>query len=102
MTIDEMSRCCGIPLKTLREYEDTDPERLGVLITLHTIGFENSEIETYLSLLGREDSDSQRLRMLQRKRRSLLDEIHLLEKKLSHLDYLRYNILRKQDRKETI
>ena len=102
MTIDEVSRCCGIPLKALQEYDNTDPERLSVLITLHQIGFESAEIEAYMKLLEKEDSDGQRLRILERKRRSLLDEIHFREKQLSQLDYLRYSIRKKQSKKTTI
>ena len=99
MTIEEVSRCCGIPLKALQEYDDTDPEHLSVLITLHGIGFERAEIETYMRLMEKEDSDGQRLRILDRKRRGLLDEIHFREKQLSHLDYLRYSIRREQNKK---
>ena len=99
MTIEEVSRCCGIPLKALQEYDDTDPEHLSVLITLHEIGFERAEIETYMRLMEKEDSDGQRLRILDRKRCSLLDEIHFREKQLSHLDYLRYSIRREQNKK---
>ncbi len=102
MTIDEVSRCCGIPLKALQEYDNTDPERLSMLITLHKIGFESAEIEAYMKLLEKEDSDGQRLRILERKRRSLLDEIHFREKQLSQLDYLRYSIRKKQSKKTTI
>ena len=102
MTIDEVSRCCGIPLKALQEYDNTDPERLSVLITLHQIGFESAEIEAYMKLLEKEDSDGQRLRILERKRRRLLDEIHFQEKQLSQLDYLRYSIRKKQSKKTTI
>ena len=102
MTIDEVSRCCGIPLKVLQEYDNTDPERLSVLITLHQIGFESAEIEAYMKLLEKEDSDGQRLRILERKRRRLLDEIHFKEKQLSQLDYLRYSIRKKQSKKTTI
>ena len=102
MTIDEVSRCCGIPLKVLQEYDNTDPERLSVLITLHQIGFESAEIEAYMKLLEKEDSDGQRLRILERKRRRLLDEIHFQEKPLSQLDYLRYSIRKKQSKKTTI
>mgnify|MGYP001623119406 FL=1 len=102
MTIDEVSRCCGIPLKALQEYDNADPERLSVLITLHQIGFESAEIEAYMKLLEKEDSDGQRLRILERKRRRLLDEIHFQEKQLSQLDYLRYSIRKKQSKKTTI
>lgn len=102
MTIDEVSRCYGIPLKALQEYDNADPERLSVLITLHQIGFESAEIEAYMKLLEKEDSDGQRLRILERKRRRLLDEIHFQEKQLSQLDYLRYSIRKKQSKKTTI
>ena len=102
MTIEEVSRCCGIPLKALQEYDDTDPEHLSVLITLHEIGFERAGIETYMRLMEKEDSDGQRLRILDRKRRGLLDEIHFREKQLSHLDYLRYSIRREHNKKQTV
>ena len=102
MTIDEVSRCCGIPLKVLQEYDNTDPERLSVLITLHQIGFESAEIEAYMKLLEKEDSDGQRLRILERKRRRLLDEIHFQEKQPSQPDYLRYSIRKQQNQKTTI
>lgn len=73
-----------------------------MLITLHQIGFESAEIEAYMKLLEKEDSDGQRLRILERKRRRLLDEIHFQEKQLSQLDYLRYSIRKKQSKKTTI
>ena len=116
MTIDEASRRYNIPLEMLREYErwglckavkkvmgswqydDTDLERLGLIMTLHDIGFASSEIETYMKLLlEKEGSEDQRLRILDRKRRGLLDEIHFREKQLARLDYLRYHIRRQQD-----
>ena len=55
-----------------------------------------------MKLLEKEDSDGQRLRILERKRRRLLDEIHFQEKQLSQLDYLRYSIRKKQSKKTTI
>ena len=95
MTINEASERYHIPLEILHEYErwglcgavkkvmgswqydDTDLERLSMIMTLHDIGFENTEIETYMKLLlEQECSENQRLKMLELKRRSLLDEIH--------------------------
>ena len=105
MTIDEASERYHIPLEILHEYErwglcgavkkvmgswqydDTDLERLSMIMTLRDIGFENTEIETYMKLL----------KMLELKRRSLLDEIHFHEKQLSNLDYLRHNIRKNQE-----
>ena len=69
MTIHEASERYNIPLEILREYEswglcgtvkevmgawqydDTDLERLSMIMTLHDVGFENAEIETYMKLL---------------------------------------------------
>ena len=111
MTINEASERYNIPLEILHEYErwglcgavrkvmgawqydDTDLERLGLILTLHDIGFEVSEIETYMKLLlEQNDSDSSRLKMLEQKRQTLLDDIHFREKQISKLDYLRYQI----------
>ena len=104
MTIDEASERYNIPLEILHEYErwglcgavkkvmgswqydDTDLERLSLIMTLHEIGFEISERETYMKLLlENESSKDQRLQMLELKRQNLLDEIHFREKQLTHL-----------------
>ena len=87
MTIYEASERYNIPLEILREYEswglcgavkkvmgawqydDTDLERLSLIMTLHDIGFATDEIENYM-----------------------LDEIHFREKQLDRLNYLRYEI----------
>jgi len=111
MTIDEASERYHIPIGILREYEswglcgevkkvmgswqydESDLERLGMIMTLHDIGFGNHEIETYMRLLLRgEFTESERMRMLDQKRNSALDEIHFKEKQLDRLDYLRHEI----------
>lgn len=111
MTITEASQRYSIPLEILREYEswglcgavkkvmgawqydDSDLERLSLIMTLHDIGFETKEIETYMRLLlEREDTEDRRMEMLNQKRDNTLDEIHLREKQLERLDYLRYSI----------
>ena len=121
MTIDEASQRYHIPLEILHEYErwglcgavkkvigswqydDTDLERLSMIMTLHDIGFESSEIETYMKLLlEKSDAKAQCLNILERKRQSILADIHFREKQLSHLDYLRYSIRKNQDTKGTI
>ncbi|MDO4286007.1 MAG: MerR family transcriptional regulator [Eubacteriales bacterium] len=113
MTKEEVSRRYLIPQEILKEYEswggcgavkkvigdwqydDTDLERLSLIMTLHDIGFGKEEIESYMTLLLQGSSvESARLQMLEQKRSSLLDEIHFREKKLEHLDYLRYEISR--------
>lgn len=116
MTINEASERYNVPLEILHEYErwglcgavkrvmgswqydDTDLECLGMSMTLRDIGFENTEIETYMKLLlEQEGSEDQRLKMLEEKRKSLLDEIHFREKQVSNLDYLRHHIRKKQE-----
>ena len=82
-------------------YDDTDLERLSTIMTLHDVGFENAEIETYMKLLlEQEGTEAQRLRMLDRKRGRTLDEIHVREKQLERLDYLRCRIRRQQEARQ--
>ncbi|OUP58564.1 MerR family transcriptional regulator [Pseudoflavonifractor sp. An184] len=119
MTIHEASERYNIPLEILREYEswglcgtvktvmgvwqydDTDLERLSMIMTLHDVGFENAEIETYMKLLlEQEGTEAQRLRILDEKRGRTLDEIHFREKQLERLDYLRYHIRKQQEAKQ--
>lgn len=119
MTIHEASERYNIPLEILREYEswglcgtvktvmgvwqydDTDLERLSMIMTLHDVGFENAEIETYMKLLlEQEGTEAQRLRILDEKRGRTLDEIHFREKQLERLDYLRYHIGKQQEAKQ--
>ena len=119
MTIHEASERYNIPLEILREYEswglcgtvktvmgvwqydDTDLERLSMIMTLHDVGFENAEIETYMKLLlEQEGTEAQRLRILDEQRGRTLDEIHFREKQLERLDYLRYHIRKQQEAKQ--
>lgn len=116
MTIHEASARYNIPMKILKEYEnwglcgavkrvmgvwqydDTDIERLSLIMTLHDVGFESAQIETYMKLLlEQKGTEAQRLRMLDQKREDTLDEIHFREKQLERLDYLRYHIRKQQE-----
>ncbi len=111
MTINEASERYQIPIDVLKEYErwglcgsvkkvmgqwqydDQDLERLGMIMTLHDIGFESGEVEEYMRLLLEgESTREKRLKMLNRRRGIALDEIHLREKQLERMDYLRYRI----------
>lgn len=111
MTVEEASRQYQIPMDILREYEawglcgavknvmgawqydDSDLEKLSVIMTLYDIGFDTEEIELYMRLLlEQEDSGRERLEMLNEKRNKTLDEIHFREKQLDRIDYLRYKI----------
>lgn len=109
MTRKEASERYRIPIEILEEYEkwdfcregkqaagawqydDEDLERLSMIMTLSAIGFEKKEIERYMRLYLKGDiTSAERLRILQKKRDRMLDEIHIQEKQLENLDYLRY------------
>jgi DNA-binding transcriptional MerR regulator len=111
MTINEASEKYNIPIEILKEYEswglcgpvkkvmgawqydNSDLERLSMIMTLHDIGFGNEEVETYMRLLLEgESTESERMLMLNQKRDSALDEIHFRERQLDRLDYLRHKI----------
>ena len=104
MTRQEASERYHIPRSVLQEYEgwglcsagqydDGDLERISTIMTLHDIGFTAEEVETYMRLLLEQpDSDRQRLRMMEEKRKETLDEIHFHERQLQRLDYLRHEI----------
>lgn len=111
MTRKEASERYDIPMKVLKEYEsfglggaaekvvgacrydDQDLERLSMIMTLHGIGFDSSEVETYMRLvLEGEGTQQQRIAMLNKKRGKTLDEIHFKEKQISSMDYLRYEM----------
>ena len=118
MTKQEASERYGIPVNILDEYEswglcpavkkvmgawqydESDIERLSLILTLHDIGFEPAEVENYMRLVLEGDSTgAQRMLMLGEKRQGMLDEIHFREKQLDRLDYLRHEIRKKQARK---
>ena len=119
MTIDEVSERYQIPIKILKEYESwglcgevkklmeswrydqTDIERLSLIMTLHDVGFTKEEVEKYmrLSLLG-EETSAERMEMIRKKRNGTLDEIHFKQQQLDRLDYLRFEIYRIGDKEE--
>lgn len=113
MTIDEVSSRYQIPIEVLQEYErwglcgvvkkvmdawqydEEDIQRLSMVMTLHDVGFSADEIESYMRLLlEKENSEAERMKMLDKHRDGTLDEIHFKQKQLDRLDYLRYKIQR--------
>ena len=118
MTVQEASERYNIPIKILNEYEswglcdavrkvmgawqydEEDIQRLSMIMTLHDIGFEKEEVETYMKLLlAGESTQQERMRMLNEKRNGTLDEIHFKEKQLDRLDYLRFEIKKASENK---
>lgn len=111
MTREEASRRYQIPMEILEEYEgwglcgavrqaldawqygDQDLERLSTIMALHDMGFTAQETERYMRLaLSQADTRAERLRMLESRRSAALDEIHLRERQLQRLDYLRHKM----------
>ena len=108
MTKEEASQNYQIPLEILDEYEswglcgsvkqamghgDPDLERLSLIMALHDIGLSASEVESYMRLtLKDHGTEQQRMNMLNELRVRKLDEIHLKEKQVERLDYLRYKL----------
>ncbi len=111
MTMKEASERYQIPVKILKEYEsfglceavkkvmgewqydEQDIEKLSMIMTLHDIGFDKGEVETYMHLMMEgEKTQRQRIAMLDQKRGRTLDEIHFKEKQIEHMDYLRYEM----------
>lgn len=95
--LDEYERwgLCGEVKKVMGawQYDHMDIERLGMIMTLHDIGFGNEDIEEYMSLMSAGDStEKERLRILNEKRSHTLSEIHFREKQLERLDYLRFKM----------
>jgi len=115
MTKEEVSQRYLIPVSILDEYHnmglcdavrmamddwhysDEDLERLSMIMALHDMGFGVSEVEAYMKLLLEGSAtEKERLKMLDEHRKKALDEIHLKERQVDHLDYLRHEIRKNQ------
>ncbi len=122
MTITEASKTYKIPLALLRWYasehagreektgnekgnaintaavhfSEEDIEKLSLIMTLQDIGFDKKEIKTWLCLQQDDrNSGAACLKMLNKLRSETLDAIHLKEKTLDRIDFLRYELQRK-------
>lgn len=102
MTMRDVNTRFCVPIDVMEKYEawgfgsgdytNRDLDQLSLMLTLQDIGFQSAQIEQYMRLMNTENSGSQRLIMLNTKRREMLDQIHLKEKQLDRLDFLRYEI----------
>ncbi len=73
------------------QYDETDFERLSLIMMLHDLDFTVEEIKKYMKL-SLEKNERECLKLLNKKRKGILDEVHLKEKQLSRIDYLRYEM----------
>lgn len=83
---------CGEVKKVMGawQYDDTDIERLGQIMTLHDIGLDNGEVGEYMRLEAQgEKTQAQRRKILDARRAVSLHEIHFREQQLDRIDYLR-------------
>lgn len=106
---EEVSRKYQIPIAVLEEYQswglcgavkaamadwrydDQDLERLSMIMALHDIGFDTQAIEEYMKLMLKgSETQGTRLSMLNKQRSKTLEEIHLKERQLERMDYLRH------------
>ena len=71
------------------QYDETDFERLSLIMMLHDLDFTVEEINKYMKL-SLEKNERECLKLLNKK--GILDEVHLKEKQLSRIDYLRYEM----------
>lgn len=81
----------------IREYEDKDIKILSKVITLKNLELNISEISRYIKLMNLGlDGDNERIKILNKKRNILLDEIHDKQKNIDCLDYIIYEIKKNQ------
>lgn len=74
-------------------YTDEDIQNLSTYITLMDIGFSQEESKEYMCLLlSKIDTKEKTLNMLNKKRESLLSQIHSKEKQIDKIDYLKHKL----------
>ncbi len=72
-------------------YDGHDMEVLGMVLTLHDVGFATEDVEKYMRLvLEGPATRAARLRMLDGRRDKTLAAMHELEDRLTKIDHLRY------------
>lgn len=106
MTYDEMKKYYNIPEEIIKMYESWESvkkkkeeeevlEKLKLIILLKDSGFKEEEIKKYVEGLT---EDREKILILDRKRNYTLDKIHIYEKRLENLDYLRYEMRKKNNK----
>lgn len=76
-----------------RQYDDADLVYLQTIAALYTMGFTAGEVAFYLQLDERDQrTTAHRLKLLTRKRKERLTEIHQCENQVAAIDYLRFRL----------
>lgn len=114
MTFDEIKRYYNIPVEVIEEYKncgfcrikgeskcnDSDLEKLKLILLLQDSGFDMKEIESYIKIEAADEKrDIKKMKLLNEKRNQMLDKIHTYEEQLRNLDYIRHEIRKNIDRK---
>ena len=119
MTIKEASKKYHIPMKILKTYErcglfcragktigawnydDSDLQRLSLMMTLFEIGYCKEEVTAYMSLFSQGPcTRTERMHMLSEKKNCVLKEIHRKEKQLDRLAYLQHKLQKEINRND--
>lgn len=80
------------------QYDNQDLERLSTIMALHDVGFSNKEVENYMRLLlETDDSKKKIIELLNNRREKKLQQIHLQEKQLERIDYLKFKMRKSKE-----
>jgi len=105
MTREEIASRYNVPQEVLEnfdvwyqkdtgaDYTDQDLEKIESILTLSGAGLDKEEIREYLGAgKKRPAPKDDMLRILNKRRKEILSAIHEQEKKISRIDYLRYQL----------
>lgn len=82
----------GYIVKSNGEYSDHDFRHISLIRTLLKTGIKEKELCLYLKFLDMQGMEEERIKILRGRRVKLLDEIHLQQQILDHIDYFIYEI----------
>jgi len=81
--IKAIGNACGVT-----DYCDEDFNRIGLIETLLSAGFTPEETKRFLYLTENMGTDEEQIRMLRKRRNSLLSDIHEKQQLLDNLDFM--------------
>ncbi len=73
------------------DYCTEDFDRIGLIETLLSAGFTPEETKKFLKLTENMGTDEEQIRMLRKRRNSLLNDIHEKQQLLDSLDFMIWN-----------
>ena len=98
--VQEYKNCGFCRIKVENKCNDSDLEKLKLILLLQDSGFDVKEIEDYIKIQTiDEKGDIKKMKLLNEKRNQILEKIHIYEKQLGNLDYIRHEIRKNIDSK---